>query len=197
MSDPELEALNNIDRSLGALDEDTRIRVLRWAWSKFGSVTERLDAQESKPLSVSESQPTVSATDSEIPGIARINDAGELLLTVRDLKAKNTNDAAIRLVHIMIRANEILTGEDEVSSRNVVSPMLKKWRAYSGNTRRAIADHKGILRTGDSLSLDAHSKREADEYINQVLDESIQGSWNPSGAKKAKGRKKIKRDNHD
>ena len=53
----------------------------------------------------------------EIPGIAKMQDNGNFKLTVRDPKAKNANDAAIRLAHIVIHAYTELTGESSVSSK--------------------------------------------------------------------------------
>jgi hypothetical protein len=133
-------------------------------------------------------QETLTDSGQELPGIARITDAG-LEVTVRDLKARSANDAAIRLAHIAILAKEKLTGTKTLSSRNELLPILKEWRAYDGNTRVALANHRGIHRDGDQLSLDAISRREAQKYIDEILDESIQSTWNPTGRARKAGKK--------
>jgi hypothetical protein len=121
------------------------------------------------------------ASAKEIPGIARATDTGELHLTVRDLKARSASDAAIRIAHLAIYANERLNGLQSLSSKNILVPILRRYRAYDGNTRGALAQHRGFIRQGDQLSMDFHCKEEAEKFIKEILDpEEPQGSWNPS-----------------
>ena len=87
-----------------------------------------------------------------------ISDSGDFRVTVRDPKARNTNDAAIRLAVVAIHSYCKLSGEKGASSRRIVKPVLENWRAYTGNTRAALASHQGIIRDGDALSLDQHPK---------------------------------------
>ena len=184
----EVQALGKVDEALsGVDDEEARGRIIRWASEKYGV------SLASKPAATTLYTPTpqtnAAATlpapaGGELPGIAKFV-GEELRIIARDIKASSTNDAAIRLVHMAIRANEVLTGSETVSSRHIVTPILKTWRAYTGNTRPAIANQKGILRNGDLVSLDEHGKRDADEYMRQCLDASVEGTWNPNGAKKA------------
>lgn len=131
---------------------------------------------------------SIKAGGNEIPGIACISDSGEFKLTVCDIKAKNAKDAAIRLVHIIVYAYEKLKKE-AVSSKKVVTPILKQWRVYMGSVREAIAQLPGLIRDGDNLSLDVHAKRDAEKYIKDVSDDTVQGKWKPS----CKGRKKVKK----
>lgn len=131
---------------------------------------------------------SIKAGGNEIPGIACISDSGEFKLTVRDIKAKNAKDAAIRLVHIIVYAYEKLKKE-AVSSRKVVTPILKQWRLHTGSIRGTIANLPGIIRDRDNLSLDVHAKRDAEKYIKDVSDDTVQGKWKPS----YKGRKKVKK----
>lgn len=199
----EIEALGHIDKALGSLEDDeVRLRVLQWAIAKYGkgspqpalpfsnifanpSPAAGMTQPTSKVGSVG--QPT--ADSNEIPGIAVVSNSGDFRLTVRDPKAKNTNDAAIRLAVVAIHSYCQLSGESAASSRRIVKPILENWRAYTGNTRNALASHQGIIRNGDSLSLDQHAKREAEDYISQILDDEIQGAWNPTSLARKKRKK--------
>jgi hypothetical protein len=177
----ELEAMKIVGEALDNLsDPSARARVLAWVASRFGLP----NTTEFKQQTMIREAPA-QVTGGEIPGIARLSANGELELTVRDVKARSTLDAAIRLAHIVIYATERLKGDAGVSSKKVLVPILKDWRAYDGNTRTALARHKGIQRDGDTLSLDAIAKKEAEKYIAQVLDDSLSGAWNPN-AKRSK-----------
>ncbi len=131
-----------------------------------------------------------SGDEKEIPGIARVTQNGEFHLTVRDLKARSANDAAIRIAHLALLANERLNHSESLSSKNVLVPILRRYRAYDGNTRGALAQHRGFARAGDQLSMDLHCKEEAEEYMRQILDPSVQGTWNPA-AKPAKKKRAL------
>jgi len=193
----EVQALGKVDEALSGLDDEgARSRVIRWASEKYGV------APASKPPAFAQTFTPASqiagvavgvqtAAGGEIPGIAKFV-GEELRIIARDIKASSTNDAAIRLVHMAIRANEILTGSETVSSRHIVTPILKTWRAYTGNTRPAIANQKGILRNGDLVGLDEHGKRDADEFMRQSLDASVEGTWNPNGSTKKASKKPRK-----
>lgn len=176
MSKNEIEVIKLIDEALSKVDEKTRFRILRWTWDKYGK--DDKDSSFSNEFLL-EKIPTElrEGKCKEIPGIAQISEDGDFKLTVRDLKAKNTTDAAIRLAHVTVFAYEKLTGEKKISSKKVILPILKEWRAYTGNTRNALAKHKGILRVGDKVSLDAHSKRDTEQFIKEILDDSIKGTW--------------------
>jgi len=188
----EIQAMGKVDEALEGLeDESARGRIIRWASEKYGVAVSTKPMAPSQLFSPS-SQPSLGTlpvtSGGEIPGIAKFV-GDELRVLARDIKASSTNDAAIRLVHIAIRANEALTGSATVSSRHIVTPILKAWRAYTGNTRPAIANQKGILRNGDLMSLDEHGKRDADEYMRQILDSSVEGTWNPNAVSKRTTRK--------
>lgn len=178
----EFESMQVIDKALSSLSEEERSRVLQWVGTKYGQVAQSIVRPIGTVVRGAELRP-MSSGAGEIPGIARIGSDGKIKLTVRDLKAKNTNDAAIRLVHVVVLAHELLTNEQSVSSKHVLVPVLREWRAYTGNTRATIATHKGIIREGDRISLDAHARQEAEEYIRQVQDDTIQGSWKPTAVK--------------
>jgi hypothetical protein len=178
--DPELNAMRIVGEAIeGVTDPDARARVLSWVASRFGIPHPGPSRKELSAVSGGRSAPV--STDDEIPGIARATANGGIEITVRDLKAKSTTDAAIRLAHIVIYASEKLREERAVSSRKVLLPILKEWRAYDGNTRLALARHKGIHRDGDLISLDAIAKKDAEKYVSEVLDEATQGTWNPNG----------------
>lgn len=183
----EFEALQLIDNAVSSLAEDERTRVLQWVLSKYGSALGQSGNTKlnfpggGTPMGQGAG---INPEGNEIPGIARLSPEGAFQLTVRDLKAKNTNDAAIRIVHIICLANEVLTNNLEVSSKSVIVPILKQWRAYTGNTRNAISKHRGILRNGDNVSLDAHAKKDAESYMKEIIDDSMQGKWKPSSGSK-------------
>lgn len=191
----EIEVLGKVDEALAGLaGEDARGRVIRWASEKYGVAIAKppVGTQQFVPgqTGISIASPPVGS-GGEIPGIAKFV-GEELRIIARDINATSTNDAAIRLAHIAIRANEVLTGAESVSSRHIVTPILKTWRAYTGNTRAVIANQKGILRNGDLVSLDEHGKRDADEFIRQCLDPSVEGSWNPTATTKKLAQKVSK-----
>lgn len=179
----EIDSMKKVANALDTLEADARQRVLDWALAKYGLVDKRALQAPKKdgPLKVEQ-----KADGKELPGIGLINDSGEFQLTVRDPKASNTNDAAIRLALVTVYAYMELTGENGVSSKKVVKPTLEKWRAYTGNTRAILAKHRGLLREGDILSLDVHAKREAQAYINDVLDDAKTGTWQASKPKQAR-----------
>ena len=114
----------------------------------------------------------------EIAGVARLTESGELRITARDLKAKSGLDAAMRLAYIAIYAHELLTNLP-FSSRKGLTPLLKEWRLYDGNARAKLSRERGIIRSGDNLSLDAHARLDAERYVNDILDVDIKGSWKP------------------
>jgi hypothetical protein len=179
----EIEAMTKIEAVLKDLQEDERQRVLQWAVAKHSSRTAPINTP---PQHVALASQQIAGGGKEIPGIAALTPTGEFRLTVRDLKAKSTNDAAVRLAHITIWAYQELTGEQSVSSKGVLLPILKKWRAYSGNTRLELGKQKGILRHGDSLSLDMHSVSTARKFSDEVRDDTIVGTWAPQATNKKK-----------
>jgi hypothetical protein len=189
----EIEALSAIDKALtGLKEDDARKRVLHWAVAKFGggevAVSKETTKEPEKGQAATlNSLLSLSSNRHEIPGIALISDNGDFRLTVRDPKATSANDAAVRLALVAIYAYCELTGENSVSSRKIVVPTLTTWRAYTGNTRATLAKHQGIIRSGDALSLDQHARREAEKYIREILDEGVEGSWQPSGVSKRRG----------
>jgi hypothetical protein len=178
--DAEIAAISTITAALGKLsDADARSRVLAYVLSRYPAAAKfvappasQLSAVASAPLTV------VEHTQRELPGVARLTDAGDLKITARDLKAKSGLDAAVRLAHIAIYAHQRLTGQ-ALSSRKGLTPLLREWRLYDGNTRARLAKERGIIRSGDALSLDAHATRDAERYVEEILSDEISGNWRP------------------
>ncbi len=108
-----------------------------------------------------------SFTERELPGVAYLTDAGQLRITIRDLKARSRLDAAVRLASVAIYAHQRLAGRP-LSSRRGLTPLLKEWRLYDGNTRAKLAKERGILRSGDDLSLDARAFRNAERLVEEI-----------------------------
>jgi hypothetical protein len=197
----EIEALRTVDKGFGGLeDEEARLRVLEWAIAKYGAnLMPRRAASAAIVRSRENSAPDgdfgkLKAEGRELAGIALMTDSGQFQLTVRDPKAKSTNDAAVRLALVTIYAYCELTGESSASSRRIVKPVLDDWRAYTPNTRVSLARHQGIIRSGDALSLDQHAKREAEKYVREILDDAIEGRWQPSGIRNKRKGKRVKSD---
>ena len=180
----EIQALGTIIEALeGVEDQGAVNRILDYVLNKFGD--ESTPARSAKKLQVDEilESDEVSKHGNEMTGIALVSDSGTFKLTVRDPKAKNTNDAAIRLALVTIYAYCHLTKEKTASSKKIVKPVLENWRAYTGNTRNALAQHAGILRDGDALSLDHHATLEAEQILDDIKDSDVVGKWQPSGKK--------------
>ncbi len=177
MKNLEIEAITAINAALGGVDDaEIRQRVLRWANDKFNFVPA---SKGSTPLHRGESSPSANVGGNEIPGIARLGEDGALHITIRDLKAKSANDAAIRLAHVAIRAYQQLTGEKTMSSKKILLPALNNYRIYDGNTRAALAREKGLIRKGDELDLDQHAQNDAAKFMAEILDDSVTGKWVP------------------
>jgi len=182
----ELECMRTIDETLHAVaDEPMRTRIASWVAAKYlGNLGGSFSAKKEGLNSQNVGLPAGIGKSGEIPGIAKLSQSGEVQLTVRDFKAKSANDAAVRLVHVVIWAAGKLTGERSVSSKNVIVPLLKKYRCYDGNTRGSIAKDKGLVRDGDQLSLDFHAEQFAEKIVGEILDSSSEGRWKPGSTKR-------------
>ena len=182
----EIKAIGSVGEALGALkSQESKIRVLKWAWAAFGGQG-GADAAAADNVASGNASPSDTK---EISGIARLSEQGGVVITVRDLKAKSANDAAIRLAHIVVYAHQKLKKESTVSSRKVLVPLLRDWRVYTGNTRATLASHRGIVREGDKMSLDKPAQHQAEVYVREILDDSVKGKWAPRA--KAARRKKA------
>ena len=187
--DLEANAIATISVALKPLDEDARFRVFDYVARRFSfSVSSHRNSAGSPGTSVP-TPPSPSAERSartgsasqhagEIDGIAIADGEDGLRITIRDLKARSGLDAAVRLAHIAIFACEKLLRRP-MSSRNELTPLLREWRLYDGNTRARLAKEKGIVRDDDNLKLDAHARKAAEAYIAEVLDDTMSGRWKP------------------
>ena len=181
--DSEIEAIAAISAALAALeDSDARRRVLSYVLARYLPESPFMPVEVvAKAAIPSLATANISGTphaQQELPGIARLTDAGELRLTARDLKARSGLDAAVRLAHIAVYAHEKLTGQPLSSSKGL-TPLLKEWRLYDGNTRARLAKERGLVRSGDALSLDAHARRDAEKYIEEINNDEVTGRWKP------------------
>jgi hypothetical protein len=196
--DPEIAAIAAVGAALSRLtDVEARRRVIDYIIKRFApkavpavasdpaaemefGVFEATQRPGARAALVAQRSPLagMGLQPREIPGIAHVTDTGEMKITVRDIKAKNARDAVVRLSHIAIWAHEKLTGQP-LSSRKGLTPILKEWRIYSGNARSWLANNKGFIRSGDSLMLDAHARRDAEAYAADVVNDEITGTWKP------------------
>lgn len=182
--DLEVTAIATISRVLARLeDAEARKRVISYVLARYVGTNISTVMPSNNTLSptipTQASGSAVSETSSrEIAGIARVTESGELRITIRDLKARSGLDAAVRLAHVAIYAHVVLLGIP-MSSAKGLTPILKMWRLYDGNTRTRLAREKGIVRSGDDLALDAHATRDAQRFIEEILDPNVEGSWRP------------------
>ena len=182
--DLEADAIKAISKALRTLPDNTsRELVLDFVASRFSLQSKRLQSEPLAARSPSDDSSKIVAVNAaadkkrgEIPGIAKVTESGELKITIRDLKASSGLNAALRIAHIAIHACESLLDRG-MSSRNELTPILKQWRVYDGNTRAKIGADKGILRDGDTLTLDAHARRLAEQFIDDVLNPDVEGKW--------------------
>ena len=178
-TDAELAVIATVSDAVGSLpDQEARMRVINYVMARhLPGASLRLDALSPAPHAPRESAREVRGTR-ELPGIAQLSDKGDLRITIRDLKAKSALDAAVRLAVVATYAHEELTGQ-KLSSRRCLTPLLKQWRLYDGNSRARLAREKGIIREGDNLSLDAHARRDAERFIEEIRNQTIKGTWRP------------------
>lgn len=120
--------------------------------------------------------------------VAEMRPDGEIELVARDLKAQTLKDAVQRVVYLAIRANQLLTGKESVDNRKVVHKSLKKYRLTSGSAYNALSKVPGIIKVGNEWSLDGPAKDEADKYIKEVADDSIQGKFFPGTISRPKNK---------
>lgn len=127
------------------------------------------------PLNISPNSPSADIVETtsgrrEWPGVASFDPvARRLSISVRDWKTKSKIQQGMRCAYVILRAWERFTGEEAVSSRDVVTPVLKEHRLYDGNLRSALSKDKGIHRNSDMLWLDVPAKDAADKIIAEVL----------------------------
>lgn len=113
----------------------------------------------------------------------------EFFLTIRDLKAKNAADATKRLIYVTIYSYNRLSAET-ISRKKILNPILKKWRLDNGNTRKFISEDKGILKVGDTYSLDVHAEQEAMQFVADIKNPELTGTWSPSAVTRRKAKEK-------
>jgi hypothetical protein len=181
--DAEIAAIAAISSALSKLaDSEARRRVLSYVLARYlpegNAVSVQPSALSAPPASSMAPSPVAVIEQRELPGVALLTDSGDLRIMARDLKAKSGLDAGVRLAHIAIYAHERLTGKP-LSSRKGLTPLLKEWRLYDGNVRARLAKERGIIRNDDSLSLDAHARRDAERYVEEILNDELHGQWKP------------------
>lgn len=151
-------------------------------------VSALLDKKEDIIVTKVSANNSISQTHSEIPDdiptIATLTPEGEFHSSIRDLKAKNAAEAVKRLVYVLIRSYTKLMNSSSVSRKKIINPEIVKWRLANGHDRAFIASDKGIIKKGDQLSLDIHAQSEADQYIRDIMDPEISGSWKPGTTKR-------------
>jgi hypothetical protein len=171
MSDQELSSLQQVVQLFDSLQPAARERIHRYLAERFA-----LSSVAKLPEGHADSQQLTNSDQRELPGLAQLTEDGALKITIRDLKARSAIDAARRLVYVTIAAHERLAGS-AASSRKTVTPILRDWRLYDGNARRMIATDKGIVRSGDLLSLDSHARRDAERFMAEMLEDGTKGTW--------------------
>jgi len=122
--------------------------------------------------------------DDNLDAIATLTSDGQYHSSIRDLKASNAKDATKRLVYVIIQSYTKMMNSPSVSRKAIINPELIRWRLANGNSRDFIAKDMGIIKHGDKLSLDQHAQNEADQFIRDIENPEIIGSWKPGITKR-------------
>ena len=191
----EIDALAAINETLERLpDDESRVRVVDWAISKFrlSSTVSMAAPPRGQGAAVGQAggTPQTGTTPGDFGDIIHILEDGGIKVIARDLKAASTNDAAVRLAHIVVYCVKQLQDGQKASSKAHLVPVLRAWRCYDGNTRGVLAKQKGIIREGDTVSLDQLAERRAEEIIAEIRNPEIEGKWKGGTAAKKKVSKK-------
>jgi PAS domain S-box-containing protein len=170
--DYELAAIAKSSAAIQELpDSGARRRVLSYVMDRYFPVTgsdQQRSASATQPGSVAVSRsPAREFNEGDLRGIAHITNEGDFEIVIREFWASSRLDAAVRLAKLAIYAHERLTG-GAMSSRTSLTPLLKAWHLYDGNTRARLARERGIIRSGDSLSLDDLEKSRADRSVVEM-----------------------------
>jgi PAS domain S-box-containing protein len=178
-NDYELAAIAKSSAAILELpDGEARRRVLTYVMDRYlpGPGSGRLSAAVSQPASVTISGTRAREfTEGDLLGVACINNDGGFEIVIREFWASSRLDAAVRLAKLAIYAHERLTGA-AMSSRATLTPLLKDWHLYDGNTRARLARERGITRSGDSLSLDDMEKSRADRLVIEMRSRAVSGN---------------------
>ena len=198
MPSEEIKAMGAIEDVLGKIkDEETCQRIVKWAVDKYGlGDISILGSGSGIPNQIQQKpvQPNPPKTPNEIPGIATHNKQdSSMKFTIRDLKAKNAKNAAVRLALVSTYIYEKFTGETTAPRQRILTPLLKDYRINRGSSRAAIIDHKGIIAVGrNNIQLDSHAKIEAENIIAEILSDDVEGGWSPTNVRKYKANAKKK-----
>jgi PAS domain S-box-containing protein len=169
--DSEIAAIVASTAALSKLaDAEARRRVLSYVLARCLPEPALVLGSGSAPSPLAMSHSSVAVvehTQRELPGVACLTESGEFRITACDLKARSGLAAAVRLAQIAIYAHERLTGRP-LSSRKGLTPLLKAWGLYDGNTRGRLAKEPGIIRSGDNLSLDPQARRRAERVVEEL-----------------------------
>jgi PAS domain S-box-containing protein len=162
--DFELAAIAKSSAALEELsDGAARRRVLTYVMNRYLQET---GADRRQIATISEATPAVPGmraqeiVEEDLQGLARLTEDGEFEIVISEFWASSRLDAAVRLAKLAIYAHQRLTGR-ALSSRAGLTPLLKHWRLYDGNTRARLARERDIVRSGDSLSLHEQETRGA------------------------------------
>ena len=170
--DDELAAIAKSSAAIQELpDGEARRRVLTYVMDRYfpeSSLHQRRSALASQTRSATVSGTRVHEfSDGDLQDIACITDEGDFEIVISEFWASSRSDAAVRLAKLAIYTHERLTGA-AMSSRTSLTPLLKAWRLYDGNTRARLAKERGIIRSGDTLSLDDLEKSRANRSVVEM-----------------------------
>jgi hypothetical protein len=93
------------------------------------------------------------------------------------LKANNKLDYARRLTFLFLYLND-LEGNSK-TSRSVLNSILEDSTVYDGNTRRWLANEPSISKDGDTLELNAGGRRQAQDCLKNLSNNTIVKPWLP------------------
>jgi len=129
----------------------------------------------------------------DLSGIAEVED-GNCHILVQDLKAKNTIDAARRLIYVTLLVRKVLLNEPK-SRRNYINEVLKGYNLYDGNTRNIIPKDRALVKEGKKfVRLSNTAVPTAWEYVREIKDTTVKGAWVPTKVNRRRRRKKTKKE---
>jgi len=138
---------------------------------------EKVDTGIKEPKKVKTHSFNGAQDEDNLSEIATLTSDGQYHSSIRDLKASSAKDATKRLIYVLIHSYTKLMKTSSVSRKKIINPELIKWRLADGNDRSFISSDKGIIKQGDEFSLDLHAQKEAEQYIQDIKNSEIIGSW--------------------
>lgn len=104
-----------------------------------------------------------------------------IILYEKRLKAKSKNDHQARICLLFLLYNKIVTRKE--ISREDVKNILEKENLYDGNFRAWLSSHPSyFIKDDNSLELSPEGEERAQDILNEVFNENVEGIWKPNSS---------------